>query len=148
MNISQNCIDIITEFEGFSEKPYLDVVKVPTIGYGTIQYSNGVKVKLTDKPISKETALKELKNHVEESCIPTIQNNIKVELNQNQIDALCSFIYNIGSGNFIKSTLLKKINKKDFVGAAEEFLRWNKASGKVFAGLTRRREAEKQLFSS
>ncbi len=148
MNISQNCIDIITEFEGFSEKPYLDVVKVPTIGYGTISYSNGVKVKLTDKPISKETALKELKNHVEESCIPTIQNNIKVELNQNQIDALCSFIYNIGSGNFIKSTLLKKINKKDFVGAAEEFLRWNKASGKVFAGLTRRREAEKQLFSS
>lgn len=148
MNISENCIKIVTEFEGFSSKPYLDVVKVPTIGYGTTVYSDGKKVKMTDSPISKEKALLELKHHINESCIPYIKNNVKVELNQNQIDALCSFIYNVGAGNFIKSTLLKKINNKDFIGAGDEFLKWNKASGKVFAGLTRRRESEKKLFLS
>lgn len=148
MDISSNCIKIVTEYEGFSEKPYLDVVKVPTIGYGTTVYSDGKKVKLTDPLISKEKALIELKNHIHESCIPYIKNNVKVELNQNQIDALCSFIYNVGASNFIKSTLLKKINNKDFISAGDEFLKWNKASGKVFAGLTKRRQAEKKLFLS
>jgi lysozyme len=146
MNISSNCIKIVTEFEGFSEKPYLDVVRVPTIGYGTTVYSNGNKVKMTDSLISKENAIKELTYHINQLCIPYIKSNIKVELNQNQFDALCSFIYNIGAGNFIKSTLLKKINNKDFNGAADEFLKWNKASGKVFPGLTKRREAERKLF--
>lgn len=148
MNISSNCVKIITEYEGFSEKPYLDVVKVPTIGYGTTVYTDGKKVKMTDPLISKENALKELTHHINESCIPYIKSNVKVDLNQNQIDALCSFIYNVGAGNFIKSTLLKKINNKDFIGAADEFLKWNKAEGKVFAGLTKRRQSERKLFLS
>ena len=146
MNISINGLNLIISYEGFSSKPYLDVIKVPTIGYGTTKYKNGNTVKMTDSPISKETALDELKYHVEESCIPYIQKNVIVDLNQNQIDALCSFIYNVGAGNFIKSTLLKKINQKDFTGAAEEFLKWNKAGGNVVTGLTKRRNSEKNLF--
>lgn len=146
MNISINGLNIITTYEGFSSKPYLDVVKVPTIGYGTTKYKNGNSVKMTDQPITKENALDELKYHVEEMCIPFIKKYVTVDLNQNQIDALCSFIYNVGSGNFIKSTLIKKINQKDFTGAAEEFLKWNKAGGKVYDGLTKRRNSEKTLF--
>lgn len=146
MNISINGLNIITTYEGFSSKPYLDVVKVPTIGYGTTKYKNGNSVKMTDQPITKENALDELKFHVDQMCIPFIKKYVNVDLNQNQIDALCSFIYNVGSGNFIKSTLLKKINQKDFTGAAEEFLKWNKAGGKVYDGLTKRRNSEKTLF--
>ena len=146
MNISINGLNLITTYEGFSSKPYLDVVKVPSIGYGTTKYKNGNSVKITDQPITKENALDELKFHVEEMCIPFIKKYVTVDLNQNQIDALCSFIYNVGSGNFIKSTLLKKINQKDFTGAAEEFLKWNKAGGKVYDGLTKRRNSEKTLF--
>lgn len=146
MNISINGLNLITTYEGFSPKPYLDVVKVPSIGYGTTKYKNGNSVKITDQPITKENALDELKFHVEEMCIPFIKKYVTVDLNQNQIDALCSFIYNVGSGNFIKSTLLKKINQKDFTGAAEEFLKWNKAGGKVYDGLTKRRNSEKTLF--
>ncbi|MNE21980.1 Lysozyme RrrD [compost metagenome] len=70
----------------------------------------------------------------------------KVELNQNQFDALVSFTFNLGSGNMSTSTLLKKLNDKDFIGASKEFERWNKAKGKVLNGLTRRRKMEAELF--
>ena len=68
-----------------------------------------------------------------------------VPLTQNQFDALVSLTYNIGSGAFNNSTLLK-LNKGDYQGAADQFLVWNKADGKVMKGLVRRREAERALF--
>jgi len=71
---------------------------------------------------------------------------VKVKLNENQFSALVSFAYNCGAANLAQSTLLKKLNKSDFTGAANEFCRWNKAGGKVLKGLTLRREAEKNLF--
>ena len=71
---------------------------------------------------------------------------IKVPLNSNQFSACVSLSYNIGEGAFSKSSVLKYINAKDFSRAAESFALWNKAQGKVLPGLTRRREAEKQLF--
>ncbi|KQD16250.1 lysozyme [Acinetobacter baumannii] len=67
-------------------------------------------------------------------------------LTQNQFDALVSLAYNIGSGAFKGSTLLKLLNKGDYKGAADQFLVWNKAGGKVMKGLVRRREAERALF--
>ena len=73
---------------------------------------------------------------------------VKVPLNQNQYDALCSFVYNLGATNFKNSTLLKKLNKKDYNGAANELPRWNKQKGKVLRGLTIRRQLEKDLFLS
>ena len=69
-------------------------------------------------------------------------------INQNQFDALVAFSYNCRFGALAKSTLLRKLNQKDYKGAANEFLKWNKAGGKVLAGLTRRREAERKLFPS
>ena len=73
---------------------------------------------------------------------------VKVPLNQNQFDALVSICYNIGMGNFSKSTLLKKINQGDFKGASLEFEKWNKSGGIVLAGLVKRRLKEKALFIS
>ena len=69
-------------------------------------------------------------------------------MTQGQFDALCSFAFNLGIGNLKNSTLLKKLNSGDIQGAADQFLVWNKAAGKVMAGLTRRREAERTLFLS
>lgn len=73
---------------------------------------------------------------------------LKIDINDNQFSALISLMYNIGSGNLGKSTLLRLVNKRDFSGAAAQFVRWNKAGGKEMAGLTRRRNAEKDLFLS
>ncbi len=75
-----------------------------------------------------------------------VRRYVKVQLNQNQFDALVSFTFNLGGGNLASSTLLKKLNAEDYEGASKEFVRWNKAKGKVMAGLTRRRNMEAKLF--
>jgi hypothetical protein len=79
-----------------------------------------------------------------------VKNYVQVELSQNQFDALTDFVYNLGAGNFHTSTLLRKLNAGDYVGAAAEFVRWNKAkvAGKLtpLKGLTTRREWEAKLF--
>ncbi|MEO1182471.1 MAG: lysozyme, partial [Cyanobacteria bacterium J06636_28] len=71
---------------------------------------------------------------------------VRVSINDNQFAALVSFTYNVGSGAMRSSTLLKKLNRRDINGAANEFPRWNRAGGRVLAGLTRRRNAERALF--
>jgi len=80
-----------------------------------------------------------------------VERLVKVDLTQNQFDALVSFVFNLGQGNFSKSTLLRKLNRGEYEGAAEEFVRWNKARVegelKPLAGLTRRRTAEAALFN-
>lgn len=116
-----------------------------TIGYGTTRI-NGHPVKMGDR-ISRSAADAIMREQLQEH-LDGAAKNIKVELSQNQIDAIASFVYNVGIGAFNKSTLLKKLNAEDFDGAASEFLRWNKVDGKVAKGLTRRREAEKELFLS
>jgi lysozyme len=71
---------------------------------------------------------------------------VKVDINDNQFAALVSFAYNVGANNLKKSTLLTLVNQKNFTAAADEFVKWNKAQGKVLKGLTKRRETEKRLF--
>ena len=148
MKISENGLNLIKEFEGLSLKPYLDVVKIPTIGYGNTYYPNGKKVTLSDKPISEIEATEMISYIAQKDFGDKILQLVKVPLNQNQFDALISICYNIGMGNFSKSTLLKKINQGDFKGASLEFERWNKSGGVVLAGLVKRRLKEKALFIS
>ncbi len=148
MKISENGLNLIKEFEGLSLKPYLDVVKIPTIGYGNTYYPNGKKVTLSDKPISEIEATEMISYIAQKDFGDKILQLVKVPLNQNQFDALISICYNIGMGNFSKSTLLKKINQGDFNGASLEFERWNKSGGVVLAGLVKRRLKEKALFIS
>ena len=147
MKISSRGLELIKDFEGFSSSAYLDVVNIPTIGWGNTYYSDGRKVKLGDQ-ISKTDALKLLEVVANRDFADKIFPSIKVKVTQSQFDAMVSLAYNIGTGAFLKSTLLKKVNAGDFAGAREEFLRWNKAGGKEVLGLTRRREREKQLFLS
>ena len=146
MKTGQDGIDLIKSFEGFRNKAYLDSIGVPTIGYGTTWYPDGTKVKLGDK-CTEEQAEEYLK-YALGKFEAAINKDIKVTISQKMFDALACFVYNVGIGNFESSTLLKKINAKDFLGASDQFIRWNKAGGKVLDGLTRRREAEAALFKS
>lgn len=143
-SISKTGIDLISSFEGIRLNAYDDSVGVWTIGIGTTIYQNGVKVKKGDK-CTQEQALEYLQHDLR-SFEKTVNDSVKVPLSQNQFDALVSLAYNIGSGAFKNSTLLKKLNAKDYAGAADQFLVWNKGGGKVLKGLVRRRDAERALF--
>jgi lysozyme len=146
--LGQKGLDLIKSFEGLYLKPYLCPANVPTIGYGNTFYENGNKVTLKDPIITEARAIELLmfelgmyEQKVDSYCIDTI--------NQNQFDALVSFCYNVGPGNLKSSTLLKKVNvNPNDPTIKDEFLKWNKGGGKVLAGLTRRRNAEANLYFS
>lgn len=146
--ISPNGIKFIQSFEGFSSKAYDDGVGVWTIGWGTTRYEDGTKVKRGDS-ITVERAV-ELFMHDLSEFESAVKRSVKVPLNQNQYDALVSFTYNVGIGALQGSTLLKKLNAGDYSGAAAGLLAWNKGrvNGvlKELKGLTRRRQAERELF--
>ena len=145
MKISQNGLALIKNAEGFKSDAYLDTGGVPTIGYGTT-VADGKRVEMGMK-CTKEQAECWLITHVEQKVYPYLVKVI-VPLNQNQMDALCSFIYNLGGTAFANSTLLKKLNTGDYVGAASELLKWVYDNGKKVAGLVNRRTAERKLFLS
>lgn len=142
MKLSSRGLDLIKSFEGLELKAYKDSVGVLTIGYG----STGSHVTV-GKVITKQEADDLLKQDVVR-FEKGVSDLVKVSLNQNQFDALVSFAFNLGLSNLKSSTLLKKLNASDYVGASKEFERWNKAAGKVLNGLTRRRIAERDLFLS
>ncbi|MBE8918609.1 lysozyme [Enterobacter kobei] len=146
MQISDKGISLIKQFEGCKLTAYQDSVGVLTIGYGWTQpvYGKPIRAGMT---IKQETAERLLKTGLV-SYESDVSRLVKVGLTQGQFDALVSFTYNLGSRSLSTSTLLRKLNAGDYAGAADEFLRWNKAGGKVLNGLTRRREAERALFLS
>ena len=121
MKVSSKGLELIKEFEGFSSVAYLCSAKKATIGYGNTFWEDGTPVKIGDQ-ISKERAETLLK-HVVDNFSVAVKVDIKIEVTQNQFDAMVSLAYNIGTGSFLKSTLLKKVNAGDFAGAGEEFLR-------------------------
>lgn len=145
MKISSNGLNLIKQFEGLRLSAYDDGVGVWTIGYGTIKYPNGVRVKKGDK-ITQAQAGQYIANDVA-TFERAVNMLVNVPLTQNQFDALVSFTYNLGATNLNASTLLKKLNAKDYKGASTEFQKWNKAGGKVMTGLVRRRKAEMELFN-
>jgi lysozyme len=145
MKFSEEGFKILEEEEGWRENPYLCPAGVPTIGYGSTVYEDGTPVKLSDPAITEERGKELVNAHFKKSVYPAIS-LVKVPLSQNQFDALCDIVYNIGIGNFSKSTLLKKVNAADWEGAAAEFKKWNMGGGKVLPGLVRRREKEAKLF--
>lgn len=144
MKTSNVGLNLIKGFEGKRINAYDDGVGVWTIGFGTIKYPNGVRVKKGDV-CTEQQAEEYLRNDLTkfESAVNKL---VKVPLTQNQFDALASFTYNLGETNLTNSTLLKKLNKRDYQGAADQFPLWKTAKGKVLPGLIRRREAERALF--
>lgn len=138
MRISQRCVDLVKQFEGFSAKPYKCPANVWTIGYGS---TKGVTENTPPITEAEATQLlhEELQGYAKE-----VAGLVTVSVTQNQFDALVSFHYNTGALG--KSTLLKKLNAGFYDAAAREFLKWTKASGKVLGGLVKRRGAEMSLF--
>ncbi len=142
MTPSKNCYDLIKEFEGCKLEAYPDPgtgAEPITIGVG---HTGGVKL---GDVITQEQADEYLVSDVSHAA-NAVNQMVDENMTQGQFDALCSFAFNLGIGNLKNSTLLKKLNSGDIQGAADQFLVWNKAAGKVMAGLTRRREAERALF--
>ncbi len=146
MQTSDKGIALIKQFEGCKLTAYQDSVGVWTIGYGWTQPVDGKPIR-AGMTIKQETAERLLKTGLV-SYEGDVSRLVKVGLTQEQFDALVSFMYNLGTRSLSTSTLLRKLNAGDYAGAADEFLRWNKAGGKVLNGLTRRREAERALFLS
>lgn len=138
-----NAIDLIKKYEGFSPQAYQDSVGVWTIGYGTTRI-NGEPVK-AGMTISREQALQYVQQEVNKLW-SQIESITKVSLNENQMNALVDFAYNLGFNALKTSTLMKYVNESKFEKAADEFGRWVFAGGKVLPGLVKRREAEKRLF--
>ncbi|MBV5282152.1 MAG: lysozyme [Paludibacter sp.] len=155
MKASQNLINRLKRYEGFIPKPYLCPAGVPTIGFGSTRYPNGVRVSLRDKPISLDKAIEMLLYDVAqfEKDVTFLTKSIK--LNQNQFDALVDFAYNLGSDIDIDnipeglgdSYLLKKILKNpNDKTIRDEFMKWVHSKGKVVSGLVTRRKEDADLF--
>lgn len=136
---------LIGQFEGLRLKAYQDSVGVWTIGYGHTSAA-GSPIVFLGMEITEQEADRILSRDLE-GAEKAVQAFVKVPLNQNQFDALVSFTFNLGPGNLAKSTLLRRLNSGDY-NVGNEFLKWNKAGGKVLSGLTKRRELEKQLYES
>lgn len=155
MQISEPGLELLKQWEGFELKVYKDSAGLPTIGVGhlitkseqssgniviagvPVQYANG----LTD-----QQALDLLSQDVQ-PAENSVNNGVKVDLNQNQFDALVSFTFNVGVGAFTSSTLLKVLNQGQYDQVPDQLRRWNKAGGKVVQGLVNRRENEVELWN-
>jgi lysozyme len=141
MIINQAGLDLIKEFEGFRSHPYQCSAGVWTTGYG---HTN--KVTKDTMGMSLKQAEEVLKLDVQDAE-KVVTKLVKVPLTENQFSALVSLVFNCGP-NPLKLTLGKKLNNGDYIGAAKEFVKWNRARSIIVDGLTRRRVAEKKLFES
>lgn len=133
--VSASTLVAIALHEGYRDNAYLDSVGVPTIGFGE---TKGVEMGQKTNPTR---ALSQLLESADEHA-KGMGACIQVPIYQHEYDAYTSLTYNIGVGNFCRSTLVKKLNAKDYEGACKEILRWNKAGGQVLPGLTIRRQQE------
>ncbi|KAG0263392.1 hypothetical protein DFQ27_001785 [Actinomortierella ambigua] len=144
-------IEHIKHFEGFEPNVEDDPVGNPTVGYGHKCQKKKCAEVTYKFPLTEQTATQLLKDDLPTytSCLEKALND-KVTLNKNQWAALTSWIFNLGCGKLEIADLIKRLNNGDDPNtvAAEELPRWNKAGGKVFKGLVRRREAEVKLFKT
>ena len=139
MNISKEGIALIKRFEGCEIKAYQDSVGVWTIGFGhTKDVKEGDEITTELAGIMLEEEMPEYEGYINDM--------VKVDLEQCQFDALCSWVYNLGPTNLSESTLLKVLNEKKYDEIPVQIKRWNKAGGQVLEGLIKRRGAEALLF--
>ena len=161
--INQLAVDLIKSYEGIEDgdpstvnlDPYLCPGNVWTIGWGhAISSDNKLLRGKSNEALAYSIfpdgiTMREAEDLImDDISIRTkyVIKHVKVPLSENQLGAIVSFVYNVGIGNFIRSTLLKKLNNGDYQDAADEFRRWRYSNGKVLKGLERRRVAEKALF--
>ena len=141
MKCSQEGLALIKKFEGCRLESYRCSANVLTIGYGHtggVQENDVISQPEADKLLEEDIAKFE----------KYVNDNVIVELNQSQFDALVAWTFNLGVGNLRQSTMLRKLNEGDYQSVPSEMNRWNKAGGKTLDGLIRRRKAEGLLFES
>ena len=143
MRLSDAGLSLIMRFEGYSGVLYQDVAGLPTIGYGhlvrpeeTAQFIQGIDRSAAEQLLRLDVAKAER----------AVARFITVPLTQSQFDVLVSFTYNVGAGTLQRSTLRRKVNRGEYQHVPKEFLRYVWAGGKKLPGLTRRRQAEAELF--
>ena len=145
--LSRKGAKFIANFEGFFASPYNDPVGHCTIGYGSLLHLGNCTTQDINQwgSINKTTALQMLRTEASKDSL-AVKQLVKVRITQAQHDMLVSFAYNCGINAFSSSTLLKELNKGHYRRAANQLLRWNKADGQTFNGLSRRRQAERKQF--
>ena len=140
-NITQNGLDLIKRFEGFSRIVYFCPAGYPTIGYGHVvkddeDFSAGIDESQAEELLRQDVQIAER----------AVLRLINVPLTDGQFDALVSFTYNLGGGALQRSTLRRKINREEHAEVPEQFMRWVWAGGRKLRGLVRRREAEIAIY--
>lgn len=140
LKTNQAGLTLIKSFESLSLDAYKCPAGIWTVGYGHTGEDVYEGIQITEE--DAETLLQSDLCDAEAA----VNDCVSININGNQFSSLVSFVFNCGAYAFRKSTLLKKINAGDKYGAADEFLRWSKAGGRVLKGLLRRREAERALF--
>ena len=152
MTPSETYDTLVRQQEGCVLHPYLDKKGVPTIGIGTTIYPTGKSVTMADPAITMEQA-EEYLNYGSAGAEHAVNAFVKSEINQNQFDALCDFVYNVGPPHFITSTLLRLINANPAdPNITAAFLMWDKITVdgqlQVLDDLVNRRKAEAALYFS
>lgn len=156
MKVSKAGIDLIKHFEGVRLKPYLCPALLWTIGVGHVLYHEQHYLPINGrrnfplKPEHKRSFTEAEVNELLRNDLARFESGVERlcgrSLSQCQFDALVSFAFNLGLGTLQRSTLRKKLTRGDIRGAADQFLRFNKAGGKILPGLQRRRVAERAMF--
>lgn len=141
MNISDKGLALIKQFEGLRLTAYKCPAGIPTIGYGSTGPDVNMGMTITEE--DAEDLLRKDVGRFERGVTALVG-----DTTQGRFDALCSFAFNVGLGALQSSTLLKKHKAGQYDAAALQFSRWNKAGGRVLAGLTKRRAAEAELYQS
>ena len=146
LHITSEGLDLIKSFEGLFLEAYKCPAGIWTIGYGHTGMEHNDGSVYEGRSITENEAI-DLLAYDMEYFEDAVKRLIKVKVKSYEFDAITSFTFNLGEGNLKKSTLLKKLNSGDHVGASKEFIRWNKAGGKTLNGLTRRRASEERFFN-
>lgn len=158
MRVTSAGVKLVARWEGLHLQhsdgliyPYLDKLSTAknlwTIGYGLTRI-DGKRVTSETGPFTKEQCMELLEHEINSNYAPSTRRALAIDLPDSAFSALVSFTYNLGAGNLRASTLLKKVNAGKFKEVPAQFLRWNKAGGKVYRGLTSRRLAEAEMFMS
>lgn len=151
--IHERGLKLNKEFEGFHKQiepdvvvPYLCPANVPTIAYGATYYRDGTRVTLNDGPMTRVEG-EALLDYQLLDYLAAVDRGVNVPIHEFMRAALGTFTYNVGKGAFKASTLRRKLNRRDYVGALRQFPKWRIGGGRVLAGLVRRRKAEAGLFA-
>jgi lysozyme len=158
MNVSPKCLESIAHHEGVRQKPYRDSVGLWTVGVGHLMYPEQTKIPVDQRggfPLRAEDfrifSMEEV-DAILRADLARFERGVSsfcpVALTQGQFDALVSFSFNVGLGTLQRSTLRQKVLRGDMEAAADEFLKYNKAGGKVLKGLDTRRKDERAMFLS